>query len=182
MSIDLPESLAQVPLFHHLANEELREVYEAATVETFPDGENILEQGATCRNLWIVLEGKCDVVRRASTNGEAGGQGSDVVLATLAPFDNFGEMSFFQTAPHSAAVRARTKVTALKISREAYDGLIRGGSGAAFKLAYNTVESLAQRLRRMDEWVARLLSESAAPTPSGEWSGFRDKLFKEWTL
>ena len=56
---------------------------------------------------------------------------------------------------------------------------------AAYKLAYNVVENVATRLRRMDEWVAE---QSAQPDQDGstaklpEWRRFREKLFNGWNL
>jgi CRP/FNR family cyclic AMP-dependent transcriptional regulator len=172
------ETLRQIPLFHCLSDEECRQVAQVARVEEFASGADVLRQGGTCRNLWIVLEGECDVVKQLGD-----GRGTrEVVLATLRPSENFGEMSFFQPAPHSAAVRARGPVKLLRLTREDYDRLIANGSGAAYKLAYNTVQSLADRLRRMDDWVATLLSDNAAKKPPGEWLSFREQLLKEWNL
>ena len=79
-----------------------------------------------------------------------------MVLAELEPYSLFGEMSFFSPAPHSANVVAKTPVKLLSIARSDYDDLIRDGVSAAYKLAYNVVESVADRLRRMDEWIAEL--------------------------
>jgi hypothetical protein len=72
-------------------------------------------------------------------------------------------------------------VKLLRITREDYDRLLEQGSGAAYKLAYNTVHSLAERLRRMDDWVAALLAENKKKPPA-EWSHFREQLLKEWNL
>ena len=91
------------------------------------------------------------------------------MLATLEPYNNFGEMSFFHPAPHSASVRAQTQVKLLYIERSKYDQLLTEEPACCSKLAMNTVASLADRLRRMDEWVDELLSKSAVShaCPSG---------------
>lgn len=171
--------LRQVPMLQYLNDEECRQVAQAARVMEFASGTDIVKQGAMCQNLWIVLAGECDVVKQL---GE-GAARREVVLATLRPFDNFGEMSFFQPAPHSAAVRARGAVRLLRIARAEYNEMIDHGVGAAYKLAYNTVQSLAERLRRMDDWVATLVSENEKKKqPSREWLDFRDQLLKQWNL
>jgi CRP-like cAMP-binding protein len=173
----LLETLRQIPILQSLSDEECRHVGQAATVVDFPGGADVLRQGTVCQNLWVVLEGECDVVKQV-TNGDVP---HEVLLATLGPYENFGEMSFFQPAPHSAAVRARGTVKLLRLARKDYDQFLDHG-GAAYKLAYNTVQNLAERLRRMDDWVAKLVSESAAKKPRGEWLHFRDQLLKEWNL
>ena len=77
------------------------------------------------------------------------------------------------------------------IERGDYDDLIRDGAWGAYKLAFNAVEILAERLRRMDDWVAELTraqpvaSPAAAPVGdnhTSEWSDFRERLFASWNL
>ena len=70
-------------------------------------------------------------------------------------------MSFFSPAPHSASVRAVTPLRVLRIERSKYDDLVKEACPGAYKLACNVVACLADRLRRMDEWTARLLAEDA---------------------
>ncbi len=171
------EILAKIPLFKQLAEEERQQLADIATVANFTPGELILRQGRSSQNLWIVISGQCEVVR----HGDNGDQ-EEVVLATLAPYDNFGEMSFFHAAPHSAGVRGKTNVKLLRISREAFDTLLANGSVVAYKLAHNAVESLADRLRKMDEWVARLMRQKRENRSVREWSQFRESLFSEWSL
>ena len=74
------------------------------------------------------------------------------------------------------------------------------GEQQLYDLAYNVVESVASRLRRMDDWVAELnaqLHPDANGTVDGntagghmaegkdklpEWRQFRNKLFVGWNL
>lgn len=171
------ELLQGVELFAGLTLDECRELHNIAHVAEFEPGEVVLRQGKFSQNLWIVVSGQCEVLRRI----EDGPDVHEIVLATLEPYHNFGEMSFFQEAPHSASVRAKTHVSLLRISREDYDALISDGCRAASKLAENTVRVLADRLRRMDRWVADLLKERPAES-TREWQRFRDRLFNEWSL
>jgi CRP-like cAMP-binding protein len=91
-------------------------------------------------------------------------------------------MSFFHPAPHSADVRARSPLKLLQITHADYADMIQDGIWAAFKLAYNVVQQLAERLRRMDEWVAELANNPSAAGNVPEWSRFRSKVFDGWTL
>jgi CRP/FNR family cyclic AMP-dependent transcriptional regulator len=148
---------------------------------TFAPGEKVIEQGKRSQYLWILLEGRCEVVKESHHDGA-------VVLAVLEPFSLFGEMSFFSPAPHSANVVAKTPVKLLSIARPDYDDLIEDGVGAAYKLAYNVVETVAGKLRRMDEWITELSANHEAPPMAGkqeklpEWREFRNKLFDGWNL
>lgn len=170
-----------IPAFRHLNEGECHQIFEIARERAFAPGEKVIEQGGQSQNLWILLEGKCEVVKQSAHNGS-------VVLAEFDPHSVFGEMSFFSPAPHSASVIAKTQVRLLSIARGDYDDLIHDGANAAYKLAYNVVESLAGRLRRMDERVTELASEHAeheqkqANGQPPEWNRFKEKLFGAWNL
>ena len=169
-----PEMLKQIALLKGLTEAECRQVAEIAAVVDFQPGEIVLHQGQRGQRLWILLEGKCEVFIPAS-NGNVNRQ--LVVLATLEPFSNFGEMSFFDGAPHSASVRAQTPVRLWRIEREQFDVLLTKQSAAAQKLILNTVGNLAGRLRRMDEWVTDLVAKNQIDQHVPEWKKLREQLF-----
>ncbi len=189
-----PLSLPQVPklpLMHGLNETELRQLTEVLVSRRFKAGEWIFEQGQSSQALWILLEGRCEVIKCYHYQPK-----ESVVLAELEPNSYFGEMSFFSPAPHSASVRAKTDVNLLYLSRGEYDAMIREGVSAAYKLAYNVLQGMAQRLRHTDEWLTRLATHhdgAGAGDSTGatnavgkaqqpEWLTFRDKLFKGWNL
>lgn len=167
--------LADVPLFEGLSPDERAQILDLAEPVALDAGEVIVHQGRQSQRLWLLVEGTCEVCLR-SPGGEP------VVLATLEPHATFGEMSFFHAAPHSASVRAKSAVRLLRIERERYEALRTAGSLAAYKLALNTVGQLAERLRRMDEWVARLVETKNGKAPAAEWDAFRARMFDSWKL
>jgi CRP-like cAMP-binding protein len=124
------------------------------------------------------------VVKHVEYSGADGKQNREsFVLAVLGPYDQFGEMSFFHPAPHSADIRAQTAVQLLRISYVDYKDLLDEGVTAAYKLSHNVVESLAQRLRRMDDWIAKLLAHQPSTAEHArEWSAFREKLYNSWNV
>ena len=175
------QRLAEIPLFEQFKEEEIGQLAEIVEPLDFQPGEIVLHQGRCSQNLWIVLEGVCEVVTQPDS------QDSTIVLAELKRNNHFGEMSFFHAAPHSASVRAKTALRLLRIEKSRYDTLINGNCSAAYKLAYNTVDSLADRLRRMDEWVTELLMAEDSVSASGsadltEWSLLRENVFGNWSL
>jgi CRP-like cAMP-binding protein len=179
LSLDM---LRRIPLLHNLNESEFRQMADVFRMRQFAPGEYVIRQGDQSRDLWIVVEGQCEVVRRLKP-GEENHQPSDsLVLAVLEPFQHFGEMSFFHPAPHSADVRARGPLQLLQITHADYADMIQEGIWAAFKLAYNVVQQLAERLRRMDEWVAELANNPQAAANVPEFSRFRNKLFDGWTV
>ena len=181
MNPDLtPGKLKEIPLFRGMNPSELRQIADIARIESFQPRHVILPQGEESQVLYVLLEGKCDVLRKLPA---ASGASEPVVLATLEPFQHCGEMSFFHKAPHSASVRAATAARLIRIDHGEYMELISDGASAAYKLAFNCLQGTAERLRRMDNWVVELLSDGAPePQTMREWSRFREKLFQGLNL
>ncbi|HTQ39074.1 MAG TPA: cyclic nucleotide-binding domain-containing protein [Pirellulales bacterium] len=176
------ETLRRIPLLTGLNESEFRQIAEVLRLREFAPGEYVIRQGDQSRDLWIVLEGQCEVVRRLKPGEENHKPAESLVLAVLEPYSHFGEMSFFHPAPHSADVRARGPLELIQITHADYADMIQEGIWAAFKLAYNVVQQLAERLRRMDEWVAELANNPQAAANVPEFSRFRNKLFDGWTV
>jgi CRP/FNR family transcriptional regulator, cyclic AMP receptor protein len=180
--------LVQIPIFRGISPAECTRLGKLIAVHEYGPGDIVINQGEQSRRLWVLLEGKCEVFHHLDeaapvpkTNNRLPAAGP-TVLATLEPYSNFGEMSFFHPAPHSASVRAKTTVKLLSLERSQYDELCQQESPAACKLAINTVASLAERLRRMDEWVDELVSRGQANQRVPEWNRLRATLFDGWKL
>lgn len=178
------DALCKIPLMANLNPTECHQIAEISRPAEYRPGDLIMKHGENSQDLWILLEGKCEVVKPRPEMPPA--PENELVLAVLEPYSIFGEMSFFHQAPHSANVRAKTPVKLLRITRVAYDDLIRDGAWGAYKLALNAVASMAERLRRMDDWVAELTGQQRLAEPSAsrttEWNEFRDKMFASWNL
>lgn len=174
------ETLAQIPMFRGLDPIECRQLARLARPEMFAVGDYVLREGQTSQHLLIVMAGKCEVVREWRTSD--GGDPRSIQLTVLEPHANFGEMSFFHPAPHSASVRALTALELLSIDRADYDQLVQSGSPAACKMAYNAVQSLADRIRQMDQWVIDQARRESAGRRVEEWEAFRAKMFTGWNL
>ena len=164
--------LLRCPIFQGMSPDEFKEVLILLQEKSFAEGENILEEGKSVQNLWIVSQGRCEVVKAT--------EGREHRLSTLEPLSVFGEMSFFNPAPHSASVRTLTDVDVYYLSRDQYDLLLHTGSSAAQKIVFNTARVLADRLRRMDEWIRECVQKNVQPSQRVEWLEFRAKLYTNW--
>src|SRR5262245_37064821 len=117
-------AFARCPLFRGMTADERQELVGLLDGKVYPAGSLILSQGESFQHIWIVLRGRCQVVKQSRS-------GTEKELGTLEPFGVFGEMSFFHPAPHSASVRALTEVEVVRMPRDKYDTLLRAGSLAA---------------------------------------------------
>jgi CRP-like cAMP-binding protein len=104
----------------------------------YHDGEVIVRQGDTGDCMYVVQEGKVEVVRSAN--------GPEVVVAVLPAGECFGEMAIFERETRSATVRARGEARVLTVDKKT---LLRRFQEDP-TLALNLLRSLSQRIRRMD--------------------------------
>ena len=166
-------SFARCPLFHGMTPAEREEIVSLLEPQSFHPEATILSEGPTLQCLWILMRGTVRVIKELSN-------GHIQELTRLEPLSVFGEMSFFAPAPHSASVQAVSEVEVSRLSREKYDMLLRIGSLAAYKLAYNTVGVLSERLRHMDELAANLGDGMPKTVHREELREFHSKLYSGW--
>ena len=177
-TIDL-EVLKRIPIFQGFTDAECRQLADLATVTEFEPADVVVHQGQKSQDLWILLDGCCEVVKQLDGKNS---KSETIELAVLEPYSCFGEMSFFHPAEHSASVRAKTAVRLLCLPRRRFDSLLEKHASAACKLACNTVVGLAARLREMNEWVAELEGRKPAGKLGAEWGELRRKVFDGWQL
>ena len=168
-------ALAHSPLARGMGKAELQELLGMFEVTSHKPGEMIQAEGETSQRLCVVLKGKCRIYKRAKS-------GEDQDLSVIESHGIFGEMSFFNPAPHSASVQALTEVELAEIRREKFDILTRVGSTAAQKLAFNMLGVLIERVRKMDAWIADRLEQHKTAPHKEEWMDFQRKLYTGWTF
>jgi CRP/FNR family cyclic AMP-dependent transcriptional regulator len=166
-------SAAACPIFQGFTVEEYEQVLELLEQQSYAKGDVIIDEGKSKQDLWIVVQGSCEVVKKNKSKAEK-------QLATLEAGAVFGEMSFFAKAPHSATVRAQTAVKAMRLTRENYEILQTKSPSAAYKIAVSVVAVLAQRLRRMDDWICNFVERPEGADHREEWHDFRAKLYADW--
>ncbi|QDT39210.1 Crp/Fnr family transcriptional regulator [Stratiformator vulcanicus] len=167
------DDLACCGIFRELTPAHRREFLELVEVREYEAGRTILEEGGETRNIWFIIAGVCRV-EMETDNGETH------ELARLERGSLFGEMSFFNPAPHSASVIADTDVRVLRMSSEQFAQLEISGLRPAYHIARETAVILSERLRKMDEWVSKLVARDSEEPQRQEWAEFRAKLYTNW--
>ncbi len=90
-------------------------------------GELIIARGGTDTELYIIIEGLAQVIRRHKS-------GKEIVVSHLKSGDLIGELSFITQAPRSADVRAQTSCQLRKINRMAFEKVRRKTPEFVFNL------------------------------------------------
>ena len=168
-------TLAKCSLFRGMSPGERQELLALLEPKSYTPGSSFFSEGESIQYIWIVLRGRCQVFKKAHSEEET-------ELGIIEPYGIFGEMSFFHPAPHSASVRALSEVEVVRLPRDKYDGLLQSGSLAAYKIAFNTMGVLIDRIRRMDNSIADRLQRNNAPDHREEWKEFHSKLYTGWTF
>ena len=161
------------PIFQSFTPEEHEKVLTLLEQQSYSKGDVIIDEGKSKQDLWIVLKGTCQVVKKNKSK-------TLKQLAILEAGAVFGEMSFFQKAPHSATVRALTDVKVLRMTRENFEQLQACCISAAHKIAVSLLAVMAQRIRRMDDWICDFVERQEQPAHREEWHDFRAKLYADW--
>jgi CRP-like cAMP-binding protein len=105
------------PFLSRLPKELAAELVTSCRAVRYEDHQVILMQGIAGEHLYIVAEGKCDVVRFSSEREET-------VLVTLGPGECFGEMSILTGELTSAEVRSNGDSTIFSLSKVKLEALL----------------------------------------------------------
>ena len=109
--------------------------------QLYKDGEMIIKQGTTGNCLYVIQEGKVEVVKE-TIEGE-------VKVAELGETDFFGEMGLFEEDVRSCTVRAMGDTKILTIDkRNLYKSIHQDSS-----LAYRLLEKMSNRLREANKMI-----------------------------
>lgn len=125
---------ASVPLFSSCSKRELKLVTKTAVVEHRAAGSTLMTEGQTDTNAFVILQGRCRVLRKGRRVGviEAGG----VV----------GELSMLNGAPRNATVVAETPLEVAILGRKEFLALLEKSPSISHKI----LESLAARVQELD--------------------------------
>jgi hypothetical protein len=124
--------LRNVELFQSLSAEELYPVAEIALTESYAPGEEIVQQGAAAEDLFVVIDGECDIIK------------DDAVIASISAGKAFGELSVLDGEPRAATVRAKAPAELLRIPRSEFEALLDESP----ELAKGVIKALLAYVRR----------------------------------
>ncbi len=150
------EMLSAIPLFHELELLELGEIAELLIKEKIEDGKMIFNEGDAGDKLYIILKGEVEIFKKIGDTREE-------VLATLKTGDFFGEMSLIEQQPRSASARARGKLSALTMSKQDFDLVLKASEPMAAKIYRFFAQTCSKRLREADEKIKRIMQILSGP-------------------
>ena len=103
--------------------------------KTFSPGEVIFEEGADGEQMFIIQEGRVQIVKHFAT--------SDHTLAILDSGDFFGEMAIVNRVQRTATAVAVAETSLLAVDRDGFLAMIRKNA----EIALNVIDKLCRRLQ-----------------------------------
>jgi predicted RND superfamily exporter protein len=135
--------LDQSPLFKDMTPYQRRKAILISELNEFEAGELLVEQDTMGRDMYLILSGDADVIRRDD--------GDSRTLATLSPGQVFGEIGYIRETHRTADVRASTHISALRFDYERMQHDLKFFPNIVAKLNHNISYILGERLADMVE-------------------------------
>ena len=149
------EALRSIPLFAKIEPARLKlHAFTSEHVE-FLEGETVCRQGEPGDAAYIVLDGQADILVDTT-------QGS-VKVASLGKNDIVGEIAILCDVPRTATVRATSRLTALRVSKDGFFNLVTQFPQIAVEVMGELASRLHMTTQRLTEASAKIrLAEGKA--------------------
>lgn len=150
MSVDVKE-LKKIGFFSSFTGEEIKAVSEIINEVDYLPGKAIFEEDVEGSTLYIIKSGEVKVTKKDP-------EGRDQVLTLLKEGDIFGEMSFLDGRPHSAAITAVHSTRVIQIEKGDFDKFIDEYPKASYKIMKNIVFHVDTIVRKMNTTYVDMVS------------------------
>lgn len=100
------ETFEKSPLFQGMTGYQIRKAILISELNEFQEGALLIEQGTYGRNMYLILSGQVEIVRRSD--------GISKQIAVLGPGQVFGEVGYIKEIHRTADVKALTDVETLR--------------------------------------------------------------------
>jgi len=129
-----------IMVFDNLSEEEWEVVARNAQSISFSQGDILLKEGEVDDAVYIVVSGQVEVISERAF-------GRIKRVATIDEGSVFGEVSFFDSQPRSASVRAITEGQVLRLSHKSFEKISAWNPKLAQQFLFDLGSILAFRFR-----------------------------------
>ena len=136
-------------LLDELKNEDMSRISEICERVTFLTGEKLFGQGDIAWDMYIIRQGKVLMTRSSDDMGR-------VKLGVEGPGAFIGEIGMIEDVPREFTAVAQEEVKALKISKQALDGLQRTNLPLATRFYLALIRELNKKLKKMNSYYTEI--------------------------
>lgn len=141
--------LKKIPFFRGLTVKELDTILSGMSEKRFRKNQIVFEEGSIGDTFYIVKSGSIRITKQISD----GKVKEEETLGIRKAGEFFGEMALIDDEPRSAKAVAHVGAVLILMERKYFDYVIKNNAN----VAYNTVQTLSQRLRDTDEHLIKRL-------------------------
>lgn len=163
------EFFSRISITKKLSKYELERLKKYLHPHTFSEGELIFRRGGPGRAIYFIRSGEAVVKLRLSAEHE-------IVLATLAPGDILGEVTFFTEASHVADVICATDLHCERLMIDGFANFARDCPQGAIRMCAKLSEVLANRLHDTDQLMMEILLHEDSEHDLDDWVDVMTKL------
>ena len=155
--MNIENILAQLLIFKGLTQQQRQKIIEISEVQHYHNGDHIFDEGADSHELYIVLEGKVDILIDPALleNVEKGTIGLQKIAEQIQG-TSFGEISLIDLSPRSAsAICASQKAKLLRISQDAFVQLYQDDPDSGFQITQNIATTVSAKVRQSNSLITQ---------------------------
>ncbi len=139
-------SLAQIPLFQGLTDQDREVLATRLTEKTFKAGEIVFSQGDKGSSMYVVHSGAVQIYLPSAEKDQP-----PVVLKDVRSGEYFGELAIFDDKPRSASVRALVDTVLMELTRDELAEHLGRSQNAAMTI----LSEMANRLRETNAMLSQ---------------------------
>ncbi len=139
---EIADMLERADMFRDLSRQDVEAFAQFVSAYGAPVGSKVLMEGSRESYMFIVAEGKLDVMKRVAESGQ------DKKLATVRAGKTIGEMSILDGMPHSATAVVVEPAKLLLITKSNFERFIQFQPEAALKVIHKIAILMSLRLRQ----------------------------------
>ena len=151
--------LRETELFRDLTDGQIGKILKIARQVIFPEGEVIMQEGEEGNRMYIILEGRVEVVKSlviGDPDEEANEKNKVITRLDASDHAVFGEIALVGAMKRTATIKTVTKCRFYEIEREQFLGLTEGDHELGYRFFLNLARIVGTRLRKADEDTIKL--------------------------
>jgi CRP-like cAMP-binding protein len=142
MSLEqLRDRLKSVHLFRNLNDNLLKGLAEISHLETYKEGERIINEGDDSAEFFCILSGFVNITKNAQDSDK------EIFMTTIGEGDCFGEAGAFVPLPRTANVTANSSVEAVRFQRKDFLNFMKNNPQGGLLICFDVIQQLFIRLR-----------------------------------
>jgi serine phosphatase RsbU (regulator of sigma subunit) len=146
---ELEKTIAQIPIFQSLSEEEVKRLAQVVNVVEMPKGAILLREGEAGDRFYVIIEGTVEIIKALGTPEES-------LLGVRNPGDYLGEMSLLNwEGRRTASAQTCNDVSLIEVTREQFNDLLEKQPGLVFQM----VREMSNRLANSQAQAIQVLQQ-----------------------